>query len=1396
MNSARLRLGLWFFPFLLACALRGEEISLVRVGESWRYFCGTNEASSPVTDWRQLNFDDSTWREGPSGFSKQSLDEATVLTDGAPSRSFFFRRKFAVTNLPAIKWLVLRADYDDGFVAYLNGLEIARRGLTNEPVAFDDYATNSHPQDAAEDIDVSAFVSALTAGTNILAIQLHNSSSNSPTLALVPELLANFQRGPFVQNDTANSVQVIWRTPVGAGSLVEYGTNLSLGNAITNSSVETNHVITLTNLLPGTQYYYQARSTTGAVSAVSPVASFRTLKAGGELCFAVFGDSGSGSTAQYRVAELLENSGAELVLHTGDIIYEQFKLGNVDTKCLSVHGRHMRSTPYYFTMGNHELSAEGPSQVPDEVPYLESFYLPTNTMSGTEHYYSFDHGDAHFVCLWVPTLAFDANTNFSQYSLMTNGSAQFQWLTNDLAASAKPWKFLFFHSPVKGSGLHFTDDENGNNISDRLELQQLLLPVARRYGVQLIFNGHDHDYERFNPTNGTCVVVTGGGGNGANPFFVRDGGSAQFYSRIHYTRVTIANDLLLLEAIGTNGTAFDSMTFQRALPAPQTYEASNHTSVVESSAANDGDGNINGQTFDFLGPPIPTIPGDYSNLGRVYVNHDFTNLYVGFEQTMIHENNNIFLFIQSPRLAGVTNLVGLGNGLIDPDLEGVDGLDFLENLSFTNFTPGVAAILGDEFGDGQLRSFARTNRDVITGVWHTNLDVNIGQGVFRLDAGLSSVPGVRVQQFNRSPQVLLTNQFGNVLEGVRTEQNANFIEVAIPFNQLGGIVPGDIYKIAAIVGGPGFDTNQQTRELDTSFLGTSLSGSGQSNVVLGAVSVRVGVLLTVAVAPASTNAECGSNITFTASITGTPPVTLQWYDNLTNIISGATNITLTLSNVLTTQTGNCTLIATNPYGSSTSTVVALNISDTTAPNINLLGANPLNVECHASLNDPGATAADSCAGVLGVMTNSTVNTNVPGAYMVTYQANDGNGNTNSATRTVNVVDTLAPVITLNGANPLNVECHTSYSEPGATANDACAGSVSITASGAVDTNTPGSYTVTYKSDDGHGNTNSLTRTVNVIDTVAPVITYHFTNLVLSAGGTCTALMPDVTGTNYLVATDACSASVTITQTPTNNAPLALGTNLVILAAMDRASLVSYSTNTIVVTDTTAPVITLNGANPLTVECHLAFVDPGVTANDNCGVITVMTNSTVNTNLPGSYAIEYVAADAAGNSATNTRAVNVVDTIAPVITVLGANPLTNYATVPFTDPGATASDGCAGTVGVTTNGTVNTAIPGVYLLEYVSSDPGGNAATNTRTVYVVALVEPVITYWTMLTNGAFEVTFTGPDGQPHTLLTSTSVVQLLNSWSVLTTGAFGTNAVIYTDTSATNDRIRFYRVRSP
>jgi len=171
--------------------------------------------------------------------------------------------------------------------------------------------------------------------------------------------------------------------------------------------------------------------------------------------------------------------------------------------------------------------------------------------------------------------------------------------------------------------------------------------------------------------------------------------------------------------------------------------------------------------------------------------------------------------------------------------------------------------------------------------------------------------------------------------------------------------------------------------------------------------------------------------------------------------------------------------------------------DTEKPVITLNGVSPVNVEQGNSYTDAGATASDNVDGNLTadiVVGGDTVNTNVVGSYVITYNVSDAAGNAaDEVTRTVNVVpETTPPVITLIGSPTVNINVGGTYIDEGATASDNFDGDItsSIVTVNPIDTSVAGTYVVTYNVSDAAGNTaDEVTRTVNVIaDTTPPVIT--------------------------------------------------------------------------------------------------------------------------------------------------------------------------------------------------------------------------------------------------------------------------------------------------------------------
>ena len=110
---------------LLFCSARADDISLIRVTDNWKYFEGRAEPPGQPLSWIDLNYDDSQWAESLAGFSSfNTYGEATQLYDyGRDYSTVYFRRKFSVSDPATVAQLIFRIDYDDGFIAYLNGIQ-------------------------------------------------------------------------------------------------------------------------------------------------------------------------------------------------------------------------------------------------------------------------------------------------------------------------------------------------------------------------------------------------------------------------------------------------------------------------------------------------------------------------------------------------------------------------------------------------------------------------------------------------------------------------------------------------------------------------------------------------------------------------------------------------------------------------------------------------------------------------------------------------------------------------------------------------------------------------------------------------------------------------------------------------------------------------------------------------------------------------------------------------------------------------------------------------------------------------------------------------------------------------------------------------------------------------
>ena len=436
------------------------------------------------------------------------------------------------------------------------------------------------------------------------------------------------------------------------------------------------------------------------------------------------------------------------------------------------------------------------------------------------------------------------------------------------------------------------------------------------------------------------------------------------------------------------------------------------------------------------------------------------------------------------------------------------------------------------------------------------------------------------------------------------------------------------------------------------------------------------------------------------------------------VATGEVNVQVPGSYVLSY---NFTDAAGNEAVTVTRTIV---VEDTTIPVITLTGDASITHEAGGEYTDEGAVWADIVDGTGDVVATGEVDVQVPGSYVLSYNFTDAAGNEAvTVTRTIVVVDTTIPVITLTGYASITHEAGGEYTDEGAVWVDIVDGTGDVVATGEVDVQVPGSYILSYNFTDSSGSEAvTVTRTIVVEDTTIPVIT-------LTGDANITHEAGDEYSDEGAVWTDIVDGEGNITAT--GEVDILVPGNYVLSynftdAAGNEAVMV---TRTIMVEDTTIPVITLTGDANITHEAGDEYTDMGaVWADIVDGEGNVTATGEVNVLVPGSYILSYNFSDVAGNeAATVIRTIQVVDTMVPEISLNGDANITHEAGDEYIDQGAVWTDIVDGEGNVTATGEVNVEVPGSYILSYNFSDVAGNeAVTVTRTIVVEDTTIPVIT----------------------------------------------------------------------
>lgn len=330
----------------------------------------------------------------------------------------------------------------------------------------------------------------------------------------------------LLQQLTDSSVIIKWRGAATAACIGTTPDGLDMRVAATDTEGEHKEA-TFTGLAAQTTYYYSI----GAAPDAPSDQYFTTAPASGSVPddgntrVWLIGDSGTGGDDEREDHEgealmvlagmekfvAADGEAVDLFMMLGDNAYEVGSDFNHQQAVFETYPKLLSTIPVWPTIGNHEMgigqtapigglsTSSDPNSyrakaadAPSRVPYLDIFTLPTNgeaggVPSGTEQYYSFDYGNVHFVSLDSQLSARDD----------AQRAAMRSWLIDDLASNESDWTIVIFHHPPYSKGAnHDSDSTRGELDTPQTDMREEFVPVFDEYGVDLVYGGHSHSYER------------------------------------------------------------------------------------------------------------------------------------------------------------------------------------------------------------------------------------------------------------------------------------------------------------------------------------------------------------------------------------------------------------------------------------------------------------------------------------------------------------------------------------------------------------------------------------------------------------------------------------------------------------------------------------------------------------------------------------------------------------------------------------------------------------------------------------------------------------------------------------------------------------------------------------
>ena len=339
---------------------------------------------------------------------------------------------------------------------------------------------------------------------------------------------------PYIQSIGQDSVIIAWQTEGESVGEVRYGTSEEVNYRVQEEVAGRQHAILLSDLDPDTQYYYQVFSDDVVFSEIVP---FHTSMENEEspFNFVVYGDTQNNHTIHSAIIDLALRSNPAFVIHLGDLVDE----GNIPQEWIdffTTERELLQTISLFPTYGNHD--GEG-------FFYDSLFFTP-----GDERWYTFTYANVRFISLEVAK---------DRWPDIEPTSEQYKWLESELSMNDHPWLIVYFHMPPYTSEYGSDADRYERTIEETLFIRENLTPLFDKYGVDLVLNGHHHNYQRSH-ANGITYIVSGGGGAQISHKLIPDEFLVTYQSIPHLLEISVDDDHIVIDAISSYGERIDTFT--------------------------------------------------------------------------------------------------------------------------------------------------------------------------------------------------------------------------------------------------------------------------------------------------------------------------------------------------------------------------------------------------------------------------------------------------------------------------------------------------------------------------------------------------------------------------------------------------------------------------------------------------------------------------------------------------------------------------------------------------------------------------------------------------------------------------------------------------------------------